>query len=61
SISWEIALPFIATLIFLILVEAWKFAKRVYIRHRQVEEEEDDGIFASWKTTDPSQEATLVV
>ncbi|GAA5902891.1 hypothetical protein JCM5296_006324 [Sporobolomyces johnsonii] len=60
-ISWELALPFIATLIFLILVEAWKWAKRVYIRHKAVEEQEDGGIFDNWKTTDPTQDATLVV
>ncbi|GAA6016833.1 hypothetical protein JCM10207_003267 [Rhodosporidiobolus poonsookiae] len=56
SISWEVACPFIATIAFLIFAEAWKWAKRVYIRRRKASHPEEDDvapIFAAWKTTDP--------
>ncbi|GAA5979844.1 hypothetical protein JCM11641_002712 [Rhodosporidiobolus odoratus] len=56
GISWQIALPFIATLIFLILVEAWKWAKRIYVRqHASHHPEEEAAIFAAWKTIEPSK------
>ncbi|GAA6033364.1 hypothetical protein JCM8097_006713 [Rhodosporidiobolus ruineniae] len=58
GVSWEIALPFISTLIFLILAELWKWGKRVYFRRRAAahpEEEELAPIFAAWKTIEPTK------
>ncbi|GAA5914347.1 hypothetical protein JCM6882_008168 [Rhodosporidiobolus microsporus] len=59
SISWQIALPFISTLVFLVCVEAWKWAKRVYFRRHSKSHPEDDddagAIFAAWKTIEPTK------
>lgn len=60
GVTWEIALPFVAIFVFITLVEAWKFAKRVYYRRqlkkKGVEEGEEamTGVFAAWKTMDVS-------
>ncbi|KAM0791876.1 hypothetical protein ACM66B_004131 [Microbotryomycetes sp. NB124-2] len=60
AISWELALPFIATLVFICLVEGWKLAKRVYFRRRNRKNPEADdedgmtGVFAAWKTMEVS-------
>lgn len=51
---------FIATLIFLIVVEAWKFAKRIYYRRlARLEQggdgaEEHEGIFKSYLSMTPA-------
>ena len=60
AISWEIACPFIATTVFVLLVEAWKLAKRVYFRRRAAKHPENNdedgmtGIFSAWKTMEVS-------
>lgn len=40
-VTWEIAVPFVSITVFVMLVELWKWAKRVYIRRSHVEEEEE--------------------
>ncbi|GAA5877888.1 hypothetical protein JCM16303_000274 [Sporobolomyces ruberrimus] len=56
-ISWEWAVAFIATGIFVALAEAWKLAKRVYYRRQAKNHpaEESAGIFASWMTMEPTK------
>ncbi|GAA5938621.1 uncharacterized protein JCM15063_005372 [Sporobolomyces koalae] len=56
-ISWEWAVAFIATGLFIVLAEAWKWGKRVYYRRRARlhPEEEDVGIFSSWLTIEPTK------
>ncbi|SCV73434.1 BQ2448_7360 [Microbotryum intermedium] len=60
NISWEISVSFIALLAFIILVELYKYGKRVYFRIRAArhpeENEEMPGVFAAWKTIQPDQE-----
>ncbi|GAA5854933.1 hypothetical protein JCM8547_004126 [Rhodosporidiobolus lusitaniae] len=58
TITWQLAVALIATLIFLVCTEAWKWAKRVFIRRRQAthpEEDADAPIFAAWKTVEPTK------
>ncbi|GAA5917379.1 hypothetical protein JCM6882_006344 [Rhodosporidiobolus microsporus] len=58
-VTWEIALPFVSTIVFFVLVEVWKWAKRVYIRRRDARHPVDDddmgGIFAAWKTVEATK------
>lgn len=71
SITWELALPVIGIIVFILLVEAWKLSKRVCFRRlaKKHPEEEDDsmsGVFAAWKTMDGAQtgdarDATVIV
>ncbi|KDE09874.1 potassium/sodium efflux P-type ATPase, fungal-type [Microbotryum lychnidis-dioicae p1A1 Lamole] len=60
EISWEIGASFIALLAFIVLVELYKYGKRVYFRLRAArhpeEIEEMPGVFAAWKTIQPDQE-----
>ncbi|GAA5980349.1 hypothetical protein JCM5350_000952 [Sporobolomyces pararoseus] len=58
-ISWEWVVSFIATGLFIILAEAWKWAKRIYFRRKAKlhPESESQGIFASWMTMEPSNTA----
>jgi potassium/sodium efflux P-type ATPase len=55
-ISWELALPVIATLVFILLVEVWKLSKRVFYRRMAKKhpdaEDPESGVFAAWKTVD---------
>jgi len=57
GISWEWGLVFVEAVLFFVGVETWKFAKRVYIRHRLggdiVHDPEDDlemGAFSRYTT-----------
>lgn len=58
SISWQWAPAFVATGIFMIFAEAYKYAKRVFIRRRHAKHPEEDdgmtGVFSAWKTIDPT-------
>ncbi|GAA5829224.1 hypothetical protein JCM3766R1_001026 [Sporobolomyces carnicolor] len=57
-ISWEWAVAFIATGLFIVLAELWKWAKRVYYRRqarRHPAEESSAGIFSSWMTMEPTK------
>ncbi|BGP26918.1 Ca2+-transporting ATPase [Rhodotorula toruloides] len=58
AISWQWTPAFVATGIFMVLAEAYKYAKRAFIRRRHAKhpEEEDGmtGVFSAWKTTDPT-------
>ncbi|KAI5476953.1 Ca2+-transporting ATPase [Pseudohyphozyma bogoriensis] len=68
-ITWEWALVFIGSLIFLLAAEGWKLAKRVYFRRQAIKaggtgDEEDDAvleIFREWTTAGWDKERTLVV
>ncbi|GAA6059832.1 hypothetical protein JCM10212_003744 [Sporobolomyces blumeae] len=64
-ISWEWAVAFIATGIFIALAELWKWGKRVYYRRQAAKhpQEADAGIFASWLTMEQTktQDPALVV
>lgn len=56
-ISWEWAVSFIASGVFVVLAELWKWAKRVYYRRQARLHPEDDsgGIFSSWMTLEPTK------
>lgn len=62
-ISWEWAIVFIANLIFVLFVEAWKYGKRVYFRRSAANEDADEslGIFDQWRTMSVSRANTLIV
>lgn len=51
-ISWELAVAFISLLVFMILCDAWKYAKRVYLRRNGDEEKVQEGIFSAWQTSE---------
>ncbi|GAA6010971.1 hypothetical protein JCM11491_005889 [Sporobolomyces phaffii] len=56
-ISWEWAVAFIATGLFIVLAEGWKLCKRVYYRRRARLHPDDEavGIFSSWMTMEPTK------
>ncbi|KAM0746879.1 potassium/sodium eff [Meredithblackwellia eburnea MCA 4105] len=66
-ITWEWALVFISSLIFIVASEAWKLAKRVYYRRQAKKEEASrdgaDGlaIFDQWRTLSVSPDQTITV
>ena len=63
-ISWEWALVFISSIIFMLVVEAWKYAKRVFFRRSAAQgapADEGLAIFDQWRTMSLSNVNTLVV
>ncbi|KAK4701347.1 P-type Na+/K+ transporter, partial [Phenoliferia sp. Uapishka_3] len=62
-ISWEWGLVFISCVLFMAFVEAWKYAKRVYVRRKnaKVGNGDGEGVFDQWGTLPASENATIVV